>query len=114
MTSRLLVLCLLGLLSACASESAARSTESPALAPGAQNPFAQHALAEADRRWLHGEVKERLPAGHYLYLRVQEPSGRSAWLVSLAATTPDSSQVSALVLGRASHFHSKLLARDFD
>lgn len=110
MTSRFIFLAALTLLSPYRSADNA----APAAPSATRNPFAQHALAAADRRWLHGEVKERLSAGHYLYLRVEEPSGSSAWLVSLAATTPNSSQVSALVLGRAAHFHSKRLARDFD
>lgn len=71
-------------------------------------------LALAERRWLYGRVKERLPAGQYLYLRVEESTGDSVWVVSLAATTPTSEHVSALVLGRAEHFHSRKLARDFD
>ena len=56
---------------------------------------------------------ERVAAGPYVYLRLQEPSGRREWFVSLAATTPDTSPVRALVIGRAARFHSSRLDRDF-
>lgn len=91
---------------------------SPTGSPGAarratQNPYAQYALAEVDRTWLPGQVEQRLVAGHYVYLQLRPPGGDPVWLVSLAATTPATRQVRALVLGRAAHFHSPRLGRDF-
>lgn len=91
---------------------------SPADSSGAarrstQNPYAQYAVAESDRTWLHGRVEQRLVAGHYVYLRLRPPVGDAVWLVSLAATTPSTQEVRALVLGRAAHFHSPRLSRDF-
>lgn len=83
-------------------------------AAGAPNPFAQHALPVAERRWLRGTVDTRLRAGSYVYLRLREEDGGEAWLVSLAATTPDEQRVRALVLGQAEHFHSPRLNRSFD
>jgi hypothetical protein len=77
------------------------------------NPFLAHALPSEQRSWIEGRVLERLSAGHYVYLRVGRATGDSSWLVSLAATTPRGEQVRALVLGRAQHFHSRRLARDF-
>ena len=77
------------------------------------NPFQAHALRSSERRWVEGEVIERLPAGPYNYLLLREPNGRSHWLAALRALTPAESHVRALVLGRAEHFHSKRLDRDF-
>jgi hypothetical protein len=101
---RALYASLLILLSACAD------------APDGQhgsNPYLQHALSSAARSWRDGEIVERLAAGPYLYLRLREAGGGSVWLVSLRATTPPSSRVRALVLGRAERFQSRRLAREF-
>jgi hypothetical protein len=78
------------------------------------NPFVEHALPTRERRWLSGTVDERLAAGPYVYLRLREADGSEAWIVSLKATTPKETQVRALVLGQADHFHSARLKRDFD
>jgi hypothetical protein len=80
----------------------------------ASNPFVRHALPTGDRHWVAGHVEERVPAGNYVYLRLREPSGSESWLVSLKATTPTASDVRALVVGRAAHFHSRQLERDFN
>lgn len=77
------------------------------------NPFVEHTLPSRERRWLHGVVHERLAAGPYVYLRLREPNGAEAWLVSLKATTSKQTRVRALVLGQADHFHSARLQRDF-
>jgi hypothetical protein len=76
------------------------------------NPLLTHALAASDHHWISGDVETRLHAGHYTYLRLRGP-GNPAWIVSLSATTPDASRVRALVIGRAEHFHSRRLQRDF-
>lgn len=77
------------------------------------NPFAAHAVRSSERRWLDGQVVERLPAGPYVYLLLREPDGRAEWLAALRDLTPADSRVRALVLGRAEHFRSKRLGRDF-
>lgn len=77
------------------------------------NPFQANALPRSERRWVEGEVVERLPAGPYNYLLLREPDGRSQWLAALTGMTPCEPHVRALVLGRAEHFHSKRLGRDF-
>jgi hypothetical protein len=79
----------------------------------ASHPFARHALPEADRHWISGQVQERMLAGNYVYLRLREASGSESWLVSLEVTTPKAQEVRALVVGRAAHFHSRQLERDF-
>jgi len=84
-----------------------------AQAHAAANPFTTHALRRSERQWRTGQVLERIAAGPYVYLRLREPSGRSEWLVSLAATTPPAHHLRALVLGRADGFHSARLGRDF-
>jgi len=80
-----------------------------------QNPFAEHALAPAERGWVEGAVEETLRAGSYVYLRVRTSATASLWVASLAATTPSPApdRVRVLVLGRAEQFHSRRLARDF-
>jgi hypothetical protein len=79
----------------------------------AAHPFASHALRSQERRWLSGEVQERVAAGPYVYLRLRQPSGQLDWLVSLRATTPADASVRAFVVGRAEKFHSPRLGRDF-
>lgn len=80
-----------------------------------RNPFAEHALAPAERGWVEGAVEETLLAGSYVYLRVRTSATASLWVASLAATTPapPPDRVRVLVLGRAERFHSRRLARDF-
>lgn len=80
-------------------------------APG--NPFSEHVLPAAERRWVRGSVTTRLEAGSYTYLRLREANGAESWLVSLAISMPRQDRVRALVLGRADHFHSRRLDRDF-
>jgi hypothetical protein len=82
-------------------------------APASENPFQAHALRSSERRWIAGEVVERLPAGPYTYLLLRVPGGHTEWLAALRGLTPGDSRVRALVLGRAEHFHSKRLGRDF-
>jgi hypothetical protein len=81
--------------------------------PLASHPYAAFALPKAARHWVVGHVEERVPAGPYVYLRLREPSGAKAWLVSLSVTTPMATDVRARVVGRAERFHSRRLARDF-
>ena len=85
-------------------------TEAPA---STTHPFARHALPQSERHWVAGHVEERVSAGNYVYLRLREPSGDESWLVSLQATTPNAVDVRALIVGRAGHFHSRQLQRDF-
>jgi hypothetical protein len=127
---RQLIILLLPSLAACRSErvpsvggsaSGADVTAGAREASGASalssppNPFAAHALAPEQRRWLEGSVEEMLPAGSYVYLRVRAAEAPSVWVASLAATTPSPplERVRVLVLGHAEHFHSRRLARDF-
>ena len=84
-----------------------------ACSASSSNPFQANALPHSERRWVEGEVVERLPAGPYNYLLLREADGRSQWLAALSGLTPRESRVRALVLGRAEHFHSKRLGRDF-
>jgi hypothetical protein len=110
----LVMLACTGALFAFAPTTASHDPVLPARTPSASpNPFIEHALPSRERRWLHGTVDERLAAGPYVYLRLRESDGSHAWLVSLKATTPQSERVRALVLGRADHFHSARLQRDF-
>lgn len=85
----------------------------PAAPSAASHPFARHALPQTQRHWVAGHVEERVLAGNYVYLRLRQPSGSESWLVSLKVTTPTAPDVSALIVGRAAHFHSRQLERDF-
>ena len=96
-------------LASCDSRNAAATGRETAAA----NPLEAHALAAEERRVVEGTVEEHMQAGHYLYLRIREPSGQRPWLVSLAALAPRQGRVRALVLGRADHFRSRRLAREF-
>jgi hypothetical protein len=97
------------------SKPAAESAGGDDPTPGDSNPFVTHALPQEQQRWLDGWVEERLVAGSYVYLRVRTtaPAGVT-WVASLAMTTPDRRHVRVLVLGRAEHFHSRRLQRDFE
>lgn len=77
------------------------------------NPFAANALEPAQRWSVDGTVLGRIDVGHYVYLHIRQPSGAAVWTVSLAITTPSTPRVRAWVLGRAEHFHSRRLSRDF-
>lgn len=79
------------------------------------NPFAASSLARNDRFVMTGEVTERLAAGMYSYVSVRNEDGRQHWIVSLAATSPaHATRVSALIVGQAENFESRLLSRRFD
>lgn len=80
----------------------------------AANPFVAHALPAEQRSWREGSVVERVATGPYVYLRLRAPDGSLGWVVSLRATTPADDHVRAFVVGRADHFHSQRLDRDFD
>lgn len=78
-----------------------------------ENPLLQHTLPTEQQTWLQGAVEESLPAGSYVYLKVRAPDRPPVWVASLAITTPATLNVRVLVLGRAEHFTSRRLARDF-
>jgi hypothetical protein len=77
------------------------------------SPLLTYALEASARHAIEGIVETRIVAGDYVYLRLRSSNGEQQWLVSLAATTPAESRVRALVIGRAEHFHSRRLDRDF-
>jgi hypothetical protein len=77
------------------------------------NPLVAYGLDESERHWFEGVVVSRLAAGQYVYLRLRDATGAETWFVSLAATTPAAARVRALAIGRAEHFHSRRLDRDF-
>jgi hypothetical protein len=77
------------------------------------NPLVAYGLDASERHWFEGVVVTRLAAGQYVYLRLRDATGAETWLVSLAATTPATARVRALAIGRAEHFHSRRLDRDF-
>ena len=63
---------------------------------------------------LRGTVVERVPAGSYLYLRVEQPTGTTHWVATLARTAASGPEVDVTVFARSDHFHSRRLERDFD
>lgn len=72
------------------------------------NPIATFTLAKPER--VSGCVVERIPAGSYLYVRLDD--GR--WLATLRATATDSRCIESTVFARAPRFHSSRLQRDFE
>lgn len=96
-----------------ALDAAPTPASGPTRATAASNPFQSHALASKDQHWIAGTVLERVTAGPYVYVRLREDTGDSAWLVSMKALTPSAAEVRALIVGRAEHFHSRRLDRDF-
>lgn len=79
----------------------------------AANPFSESALAASQRFRFSAVVQERLMAGGYLYLRVQDGRGQRHWVATLGALAPDDDEVSVWVMGRAERFLSKRLGREF-
>jgi hypothetical protein len=77
------------------------------------NPMRRHALPEGQQTWLEGVVDQSIRAGSYVYLKIRAPDRLPVWVASLAITTPATPNVRVLVLGRAEHFTSRRLARDF-
>lgn len=96
------------------ASSATSSGTSSGTSSAPSNPFAAHALAPEQRRWIEGSVKETLPAGSYVYVRVTTAEG-DVWVASLSATMPEPppERVRVLVVGSADRFHSRRLGRDF-
>jgi hypothetical protein len=113
-TTIITLVVLVALALAAASHLLSGSPPTQAVQIAASNPFAEHAVPVAERSTLRGTVRARLDAGPYAYLRLRQADGGEAWLVSLAATTPKQQRVRAIVLGRAEHFHSRRLERDFN
>ncbi|MCH9683336.1 MAG: hypothetical protein K0V04_18010 [Deltaproteobacteria bacterium] len=66
------------------------------------------------RRQLVGVIEERLPAGGYLYLRLQPEDGASQWVVTLGGSAGVGSRVEVDNLGSRRDFHSRRLGRRFD
>ena len=101
---------------ACNTSEPSSSTSPPAAAASVRapaNPLLQHTLPAEQQTWLEGAVEESLPAGSYVYLKVRAPDRPPVWVASLAITTPAAPHVRVLVLGRAEHFTSRRLSRDF-
>jgi hypothetical protein len=76
------------------------------------NPFERYALARPFET--RGVVVERVPAGSYLYVRLQNEVGAQSWVVTLARTAPVDNQVHVTVFAKADTFTSKRLHRTFE
>jgi hypothetical protein len=74
----------------------------------AANPLVGFALERPET--LRGCVVERVPAGSYLYVRLED--GR--WLATLSATASAAPCITSTVFARAPRFHSQRLSRDFE
>lgn len=74
------------------------------------NPLATYALSRPEQ--FVGRVTERIPAGTYLYLRVQHAS-ELHWVATLRRTAPAADEVRVTVFARAERFTSSRLAREF-
>ncbi|MDI1447438.1 hypothetical protein [Polyangium sp. 6x1] len=79
----------------------------------AKNPLVAYALGPSSRFGFTGRVAERVSAGSYLYLRVQDAAGTEHWVATLTSTASTAEDVEVQVFARAEDFHSKRLSRDF-
>jgi hypothetical protein len=99
MKPTVLSLALMLALTACGTPAAAPESRRAAL------PFSLEPGGDV----FHGTVTESLPAGSYLYLRVDD-----AWVVSMKKPTAVGDRVRVKPFGVAREFHSKRLGRVFD
>lgn len=104
----------LALLGACAAEQPENSRrQAPVAAPPASNPLATaQAPAQAESNFV-GVVRERLPAGSYAYLAVDD-AGTRRWVATMGAGAPSGTQVQVRAYAVADDFHSRRLDRRFD
>jgi hypothetical protein len=77
-------------------------------------PLASLGPESRDRRTIAGRPVERLRAGSYTYLRVEDDQGQRRWVVTLGRVPEGAARVEARTLARASDFQSKRLRRRFD
>lgn len=75
-----------------------------------RNPLGTSALQQPEP--LIGRVTERVAAGPYLYLRLQNESGLH-WVATLRRTAPADEHVRVTVFARAERFTSSRLSREF-
>jgi hypothetical protein len=80
--------------------------------PSARSPLAYHLLPSPVR--FDGLVAERLEAGSYAYLRVTRAGEPDAWVVAMHPRAHAGVAVRIDAVGRARHFTSRRLGRDFD
>jgi hypothetical protein len=106
-------------LSACNQRSAARTeggpapAERPVASAPAQNPFATATPVSPSESRFVGRVIQRLDAGSYVYLEVDQPDAGPTWVVTAEALAPDADRVSVQVVKRVEHFESRRLKRSF-
>lgn len=74
-------------------------------------PPARYALS--DRIVVAVHVEERMTAGPYEYLRVRSDDGE-LWMVTPSISAPASTTFDAVLVARASGFHSRITGRTFD
>lgn len=78
-------------------------------APAAANPLAS---ATPETMRLDGVITERLPAGHYTYLRITAPGG-PIWLATMGPGAAPGERVAVQSFAQANDFQSRRLGRRF-
>lgn len=83
-------------------------------APVSQNPIADLHFNHRSSKVVTGEVKERLLAGSYTYLLIQNETGPAIWAVIMGAGPSLGAPVSLRVVAYKTGFYSRRLNRTFD
>jgi hypothetical protein len=81
--------------------------------PRKTNAFAAAKPMPASSSRFSGTVLERIPAGSYVYLRIQRDDGGSSWVVTAEALAPDAVRVRVHGMRTAARFDSPRLHRTF-
>lgn len=104
------------MLAACGAEPTQPPAPSPAptSAPTrVTSPLADISPAAAEDREFTGIVRERLPAGTYVYLGVESDRGLR-WVATTGSTAAIGAHVHVQSMGTRRDFHSRRLDRSFD
>jgi hypothetical protein len=77
------------------------------------NAFAAARPVSAAGSRFSGTVLERIPAGSYVYLRIQREDGTSSWVVTAELLAPDAARVRVHSVRSVDRFVSPRLKRTF-
>lgn len=101
------------MLAACGGAPTPAPVPSVAVATNSGSPLADITPVAAADREFEGIVRERLPAGSYLYLAV-EHGDRLRWIATTGSDAELGTRVHVQSMGVRHDFHSRRLDRSFD
>ncbi len=104
----------LALRSATAAPSQPAAQRPGAAAPAPGGPLASLGPESQERRVIEGRPVERLKAGTYTYVRIEDDQGVSRWVVMMGGLAGAATRVRATTMARATDFPSQRLGRRFD